>query len=179
MTRLHVSETFHWPVGQARLLAKLRMCLGVRALVQALMGMCVFVFHLWYSWAATCRDTKDNTYLCSTHYRQSEWVLFIFLSLCGLYVLSPFDTCSMSVHGCCTTPVLAPHLSPCSPHRHARRSGSLRLCLSTPGTPVWGGWSSPLGPALLHTPPTTDWRLGSRCLRHTAKQWDIHFLEKM
>lgn len=106
----------------------------------------------------------------------------IFLCLClwlYLYIRMGF-TCSLPLIQCSTCMQnvfdLAALCSPCSPHRHELHSGSLMLYLSRPCTPGWGGWSSPRGLALLHTPLTTDWRRGSRCLTadNTAeerKQW--------
>lgn len=142
------------------------MCLGVCVCVRAgCAGMyfhvytclCLYrVSHLWYIYTATWRDTKANIYLRSTHFYQSQQDR---ICLCAYICI--FNGVNVRI--------LCQYVSPCSPHRHARRSGSLKPCQSICGTPGWGGWRSLLGPVWLHTPLKTDWRLGSTCL-HTTEQ---------
>lgn len=164
MTRPHVSETFHWPLGQVPLgVTCVWVCVCVRACGCAGMYfhvytcLCLYrVSHLWYIYTATWRDTKANIHLCSTHFYHSEQ---------GRICLCAHICVFIGVN----VRILCQHVSPCSPRRHARRSGSLMPCQSTRGTPGWGGWRSLLGPVWLHTPLKTDWRLGSTCL-HTTEQ---------
>lgn len=138
--------------------------------VCASMNVCLCLFggfHLWYSHVAPRRQHLPIPVVIHQIWTglYLSFFVFRFIYLCGRYVLSIL-ICAVCHHMHAIYNIYNwLGVSPCSPRRHARRSGSLTPCLSTPGTPGWGGWSSLLGPVLFHTLRTTDWRPGSTCLQ--------------